>query len=136
MSKVEKYSKQNLIVAEKAIVVAEKEIIPIANVSSDYRHKKSDRRRDDESTKDCYGCGSVKHLLRDCPRRQEFYGRRREREDQHPEASHKRSMDCPDSPHPHLKSILRRKPGDEVASNKKFKRPSMNQEGNCNSDKI
>ena len=134
MSKVEKYSKPNLIVAGKSIASAEKEIIPIANLSSDYRHKKLDRRRDDESTRDCFGCGSVRHLLRDCPRRQEYYDRRREREDQHPEASHKRSMDRPDSPHPHLKSILRRKPGDEVASYKKFKRPSMNQDGDWNSD--
>ena len=134
MSKVEKYSKQNLIVAEKAIALAEKEIIPIANLSSDYRHKTSDRRRDDESKKNCFGCGSVRHLLHDCPRRQEYYDRRREGKDQYPEASHKRSIDRPDNPHPNLKSILRGKPGVEVSSYKKFKRPSMNQDGDWNSD--
>ena len=48
MSKVEKYSKPNLIVAEKAIALVEKEDVPSANYSSGGRDKKSDRSRDDE----------------------------------------------------------------------------------------
>ncbi len=82
--------------------------LPSANYSSGGRDKKLDRSRDGESTKKCYGCNSGRHILRNCPRKQEYYDRRGA--DQQPESFHKISLDRKDnSPHPHLKSILKRK---------------------------
>ena len=139
MSKVEKYTKPNLLVAEKVgavkvVAMTEREVIPSVNFSSDYGHKNSDRRRDNESKKDCYGCGSVRHILRNCPRRQEYYYKRRERDQQQPEPSYKKSKNIPESPL--VGGVLRRRrPGDEVANNKqKFKRPCLNEDGDWISD--
>jgi hypothetical protein len=138
MSKVEKYTKPNLLVAEKVVAVkvvaaTEREIIPSANLSSDYRHKMSDRNRDYE--RNCFGCGSNKHFLRDCDRKGDLYDRRhRERDQQQPEVSHKKSKNILESPL--VAGVLRRRrPGDEVAINKqKFKRPFMNEDGEWISD--
>ena len=69
MSKVEKYKKPNLLVAEKVVPLVEKDFVPSVNYSSGGRDKKFDRGRDDESTRKCYGCGSERHVLRDTRRR-------------------------------------------------------------------
>ncbi len=117
------------VVAVKVVAMTEREIIPSANLLSDYRHKMSDQNRDHE--KNCFCCGSVRHLLRDCPRRHEHYDRRKERDQ---EASYRKSKNILKSPL--VACVLRRKrPGDEVAINKqKFKRPFLNEDDEWISD--
>ena len=102
MSKVEKYTKPNLLVAEKVgavkvVAVTEREMFPSAKFSSDYQHKKSDRSGDRERRK-CYACNSFKHLLHDCEYREEYLEKKRrdrERDQRQPEASYKKFKNIP-----------------------------------------
>jgi hypothetical protein len=117
MSKVEKYNKPNLLVAEKVVALVEKEITPSANFSSGDRDKKFDRNREHER-KRCFSCGSDKHLLRECPSRQDYhYDRRQGADQQYAEAAYRKPENRPESPK--LKSILRRKSGDNGSSKAK-----------------
>ena len=137
ISKVEKYNKPSLLVAEK--VVVEKEIAPIANYSSDYRNKaqesdrnwKPEQRSRDFEQRSCYACGSTKHLLRYCKLRDEYYENQRNNH-QRAEASYKRPEKRPDSPH--LKSIMRRKSDDDDSIKTKRSKNFISADGDWNSD--
>ena len=136
MSKVEKYNKPNLLVAEKVAATVEKEIVPSANYSSDNRNKaqesgrnwKSERRSRDFEPRKCHGCGSTKHFVRDCDRKDEYYYDR-QRNQQHEEASYKKSANRQDATSPKLKSILRRKSGEDGSSKAKHAKYFVNHEG-------
>jgi hypothetical protein len=131
ISKVEKYNKPSLLVVER--VVLEKEIVPSANFSSDYRNKAqgSDQNWKSEQRK-CYACDSTKHLLHDCKFRDEYL--ESQRNHQRAEASYKRPEKRQDSPH--LKGILRRKSDNDGSSKTKHSKYFMNEEGDWNSDNI
>jgi len=78
----------------------------------------------------CYACGSTKHFLRDCSRRDEF--RESDRNQQRSEASDKGYERRSESPH--LKSILRRKSVDEGSFKTKHRKHFIDDEGDWNSD--
>jgi hypothetical protein len=134
ISKVEKYDKPNLLVAAKvAVVVESNSLLESANYSSVGREKKFDRSREYEPNRKCYSCGSDKHLLRECPSRQEYFDRRQEADQHYAEVSHRRSASQSESPK--LKSILRRKSGDNGSSKAKHAKHFVNADGeDYNSD--
>ena len=94
MSKVEKYNKPNLIVAEKVVASVEKETVPSANFSSyDQRNAQEPERNWKTSRKDCFACGSNKHFVRDCKFKDEYY--ENQKDEQRSEAFFKKSKNRP-----------------------------------------
>jgi hypothetical protein len=117
ISKVEKYNKPNLLVAVKGVAVVDSNpLSESANYSSSSQHSVQEPERNWKPyRRNCYACDSTQHMLRDCPRRQEYFDRRQEDDQQHAAVARRRPESRPESPK--LKSILRRKSGDN-GSNK------------------